>query len=69
MNNLNIKLRIKDLREEKSITQTKLAQETKIKQANISRWESGLNTPNLSDLWILADYFGVSIDYLTGFED
>lgn len=31
-------------------------------QANLSRWEQGLNQPS----WRLADYFGVSIDYLCG---
>jgi transcriptional regulator with XRE-family HTH domain len=29
-------------------------------------WENGLREPTMSSLILLADYFGVSIDYLVG---
>lgn len=64
-----MKLRLKELREERNLSQLHLAQLTKIKQANISRWESGLNIPNINDLWLLANFFDVTIDYLVGRED
>lgn len=58
--------RIKDLRHLSGITQRQLAINTGIQQANICRWEKGLNRPNIMDCWRLADYFGVTIDYLIG---
>ena len=32
----------------------------------ISLWENGLREPTLSNLVALADYFDVSLDFLTG---
>ncbi|MBO5102624.1 MAG: helix-turn-helix transcriptional regulator [Clostridia bacterium] len=61
--------RIKELREVSGITQRFLSLTTGIKQANLCRWEKGLNRPNVQDCWKLADYFGVSIDYLVGRTD
>ena len=61
--------RIKELRMEKGLSQRELAAKTKIKQANISRWEAGLVVPNINDVWLLADFFDVSIDYLVGRKD
>ena len=61
--------RIKELRIEKGLSQRELAAKTNIKQANISRWEAGLVVPNILDVWILANYFNVSIDYLIGRND
>lgn len=68
MNNNFFNNRIKELREEKNLSQRKLAEITGIKQANISRWEKGINIPNVIDCWSLADFFNVSIDYLIGKE-
>ena len=61
--------RIKELRLERGLSQRELAAKTNIKQANISRWEAGLVVPNVEDVWILADFFDVSIDYLIGRKD
>ena len=58
--------RITELRHVIGITQGELSINTGIQQANISRWEKGLNRPNIMDCWRLADYFGVTIDYLIG---
>ena len=58
--------RIKELRQEKGLSQRELAAKTNIKQANISRWEAGIVMPNVLDVWILANYFNVSVDYLIG---
>ena len=35
-------------------------------QANLSRWEQGLNEPSIIECWKLANYFDVSIDFLCG---
>ena len=61
--------RFKDLREEKGISQEKLADELGISHGIISFWENGKREPKLSNLILLAGYFGVSIDYLAGLED
>ena len=58
--------RLVDLRQEKGISQRAMARNTGIKQANISRWETGIVLPNILDLWVLADFFDVSVDYLIG---
>ena len=60
------KNKIKELRQEKGLSQRELAKETGIKQANISRWEAGLVVPNINDVWTLANFFDCSIDYLVG---
>ena len=60
--------RIQELRQERNLSQRELAAATGIKQANISRWETGTVVPNVLDMWVLAEFFGVSIDYLVGKE-
>ena len=61
--------RIKYLREEKGISQEKLADQLGVSHGIISFWETGKREPKLSNLILLAEYFGVSIDYLAGLED
>lgn len=58
--------RIKDLREDRDLSQMALAELLSVNQATYSRYESGgLNIPNIS-LIKLADSYEVSIDYLLG---
>ena len=61
--------KIKDLREEMGISQEKLADELGVSHGIISFWENGKREPKLSNLVLIAEYFGVSIDYLAGLED
>ncbi len=65
----NFSDRLKDLRIEKNLSINELSRKTKISTASISRWEACLVEPKPSQLIILADFFGVTIDYLTGRED
>ena len=60
--------KLKELRLEKGVSQRELAKLTGIKQANISRWEAGIVIPNVMDVWVLAEFFDCSIDYLVGKE-
>ncbi|MBR2870407.1 MAG: helix-turn-helix transcriptional regulator [Clostridia bacterium] len=62
-------MRIKELREEKNLSQGKLAEIVETSQRNIGRWENGENEPSYSQLIKLADFFNCSIDYLVGRED
>ena len=52
------------LRSEKGLSQRALANLIGTSQANLSRWEKGLNEPSIIECWKLADFFNVSIDEL-----
>ena len=62
-------MKIKELREEKKLSQTKLAEIIQTSQRNIGRWENEENEPSFSQLVKLADFFECSIDYIVGRED
>ena len=62
-------MRLKELREERHLTQNDIAKEIKTSQTNIGRWEKELNEPAASFLIRLADFFQCSLDYLLGRED
>lgn len=57
--------RLKELREEKGLTQAKLAEEIGVTPQNISYFEKG-REPSYDILIKLADFFGVTTDYLIG---
>ena len=56
--------RLKELRESRGISQVRLAIELDLNQNSISRYESGEREADYRMLIRIADYFGVSIDYL-----
>ena len=62
-------MRLKELREERHLTQSEVAQQIQTSQTNIGRWENELNEPTASFLVRLADFFNCSVDYLLGRED
>ena len=57
-------MRLKYLREKKGISQLKLVMDLSLNQNSISRYETGLRQADYNTLIKIADYFGVSIDYL-----
>ena len=57
------------LRKQLKLSQRELANAVGTSQANLSRWEQGLNQPSIMECWKLADFFNVSIDVLCGRED
>lgn len=63
--------RLKELRISAGLTQKQLSIELngKIDQSSIARWERGIRIPLLDAAMILAEYFGVSLDYLCGLDD
>lgn len=61
-------IKLKELRDKKGISQYKMAAELSISQSTIGNWEAGKREPNFKTLIKLADYFGVSVDYLIGHE-
>lgn len=56
--------RIRDLREDKDITQTKMAEQLNISQRTYSRYENADSLMPLDILVQIADIHGVSTDYL-----
>ena len=61
--------RIKELMKEENLTQVALAEKAGIKQNTISAWLLDKKEPCIRSLWLLADYFNVSVDYLIGRKD
>lgn len=61
--------RLRILREERGISQQKLAVVIGTTQQNIHRYENGHNEPDIATLMQLADFFQTSIDYLVGNTD
>lgn len=60
--------RLKELRKERNIGQITLAKELGVGKSIISLWETNQCEPTLSKLVLIAEFFGVSIDYLAGLE-
>jgi len=58
--------RVKQLRKEKGWTQKELANKIETSYAQLNKYESGLNTPPLNRLILLAEVLHTSIDYLIG---
>lgn len=61
--------RLNELRKENNLSLRKLASEIGVSDNAIRRWEMKLRIPNIEVLVLLANYFGVSTDYLVGLED
>lgn len=61
--------RIKELREEKHITQIRLSIELEVSQETISAYEKGKYFPSVKMLIKLSEIFNTSIDYLLGLSD
>lgn len=57
---------LKMLRKQKGVTQQRLADILCVDKTSISKWENGFNYPNQNIQMMIADYFGVSVDYLLG---
>ena len=61
--------RLRVLRAEKVITQQKLAYELNMSYRAYNAIENGRSNPSIQTLIVLADYFGVSVDFLLGRSD
>ncbi|MBS6476063.1 MAG: helix-turn-helix transcriptional regulator [Clostridiales bacterium] len=62
------KEQLKQLREERNLTQAQLAKELDVSQGTIGNWERGIREPDFKTVKMLADYFEVTTDYLLGHE-
>ena len=60
---------LKSLRIEKNMTQNDVANFLNCNQTAVGKYERGESEPSLETLAKLADFFGVSVDYLIGRTD
>ena len=56
--------RLREIREDKDLTQKELASILKISQQQYNKYELGINSIPIEKLNILANYYETSIDYL-----
>ena len=61
--------RLLTLREDKKLSQAAVAKETGITTRTYQRYEAGEREPMVSALVRIADFYGVSMDYLAGRTD
>ncbi len=61
--------RIKELREDRDLRQIDVAEKTGIDQRTLSNYETGKTNPDSYAIIRLAQFYGVSCDYLLGVSD
>ena len=59
-------MRLKELRVSENLSQNEIAKQIGLKQFTYSNYETGVTEPKIQTLIDLADYYGVSLDYLVG---
>ena len=62
-------IRLKQLREERHLTQRELGELLNVSMRQYLRYEKGEQEPNLAGWIFLADLYNVSLDYLVGRSD
>lgn len=62
----NFPEKMKEARKRTGYTQAEVAEETGISQSIIAYIETGKREPSIENLGILADFYGVSTDWLLG---
>lgn len=62
-------IRLKELRQEKGISQLTLAHNIGATQKAVDFWEKGIYEPKISYVVKIAQYFDVTLEYLVGLED
>lgn len=63
---MELNQRIKQLREQRHLTQEQLAERLLVTRQAVSRWETGETQPNTETLKLLSREFGLSINTLLG---
>ena len=62
-------MRLKELREQKGVKQQDVAEMIGYSVVTYARYEKGQREPDYQTLKKLANYFGVSVDYLIGHDE
>ena len=61
--------KLKELRQEKKLSQKELAENIGVHYRTLQNWENGENQIKPEKAQQLADFFGVSVGYLLGYEE
>ena len=61
--------RLKDIREDKDLTQADIAQLLGTTRQQVSKWETGMQMMGVDKYIRLAKYYNISVDYLLGLID
>lgn len=61
---MSFRERLRRLRAEKDLTQAELAKVFGVAPTTIASWEQGRSRPDIEEIALIANYFGVSVDYL-----
>lgn len=61
--------RLRELRLKRGMTQTQVGDLIGVSCVTIGRYEAGEREPSNAKIAALADYFGVSVDYLMGHDE
>ena len=67
MSNLSERLLL--LRKERKLNQEDLVEPFDVSVRTYRRYETGEREPSVKTLWKMADFYGVSVDYLIGRSD
>lgn len=54
------------LRDARGLTDYAVAAQTGVARSILSEWKTGRHKPGIKNLLILANFFGVTVDYLIG---
>ena len=63
---MNFYQRLRDIRQDRDLTQAQVAKILQIGQSDYSKYERGVNMMGIDKYMILAKFYNVSLDYLTG---
>lgn len=58
--------KLKKARKDTGFTQIEIEKELNIPRSTLANWEIGRTQPDIESLGILADFYGVSTDWLIG---
>ena len=56
---------LSELRKNKGLTQLELAEKFNYTDRAVSKWENGETLPDIDTLYVLCEFYGVTLDYLT----
>lgn len=68
MNNAMFSLQLKELRQQRNLSQKELAKILNVSTGTVGNWEAGSREPDFTMTLKIADYFDVSLDTLLGRE-
>ena len=61
---MSISAKIQQLRKSNGLSQEQLAEKLEVSRQAVSKWESGVSSPDMEKIVLLSELFEVSTDYL-----